>query len=92
MLFFQIFLILLNIVSGGAIYDNIIGIIAGNAYYVLADALPISKNLKLLKTPIFLVDLLEKYYYSRVFRDEPINNNNNNNNGIMENLDLEIVE
>ena len=78
--YFPYALILLNIVSGGGIYDNIIGIIAGNAYYVLADVLPVSKNLKLLKTPKFLVDLLEKYYYSRI-RDEPINNNNNNNNG-----------
>ena len=42
--------------------------------------MPVSKNLKLLKTPKFLVDLLEKYYYSRI-RDEPINNNNNNDNG-----------
>ena len=78
--YFPYALILLNIVSGGGIYDNIIGIIAGNAYYVLADVLPVSKNLKLLKTPKFLVDLLEKYYYSRI-RDEPINNNNNNDNG-----------
>ena len=60
--YFPYALILLNIVSGGGIYDNIIGIIAGNAYYVLADVLPVSKNLKLLKTPKFLVDLLEKYY------------------------------
>ena len=79
--YFPYALILLNIVTGGGIYDNIIGIIAGNIYYVLADVLPVSKNLKLLKTPKFLVDLLEKYYYSRLFRDEPNNNNNNGNNG-----------
>ena len=78
--YFPYALILLNIVSGGGIYDNIIGIIAGNIYYVLADVLPVSKNLKLLKTPKFLVDLLEKYYYSRIFREESNNNNNNNGN------------
>lgn len=81
--YFPYALIVLNIVSGGGIFDNIIGIIAGNIYYVLADVLPISKNLKILKTPKFLVDLIEKKYYSRISREEPVNNNNNNdrNNG-----------
>jgi len=79
--FFPYALIVLNIVSGGGIYDNIIGIITGNIYYVLKDVLPVSKNLNILKTPKFLVDLVEKYYYSRLPRDEPNNNNENNNNG-----------
>ena len=76
-------LIVFNIVSGAGIYDNIIGIIAGNIYFVLMDVLPQSKNLNLLKTPKFLVDLLEKYYYSRLTY-ENINtgsNNQGNNNG-----------
>ena len=79
--YFPYALILLNIVSGGGIYDNIVGIIAGNIYFVLKDVLPMSKNLNILKTPKFLVDSLEKYYYSRLPRDEPNNNNNNNNGG-----------
>lgn len=70
-------LIVFNIVSGAGIYDNIIGIIAGNIYFVLMDVLPQSKNLNLLKTPKFLVDLLEKYYYSRLTY-ENINTGNNN--------------
>ena len=79
--YFPYALILLNVVSGGGIYDNIVGIIAGNIYFVLKDVLPMSKNLNILKTPKFLVDSLEKYYYSRLPRDEPNNNNNNNNGG-----------
>ena len=78
--FFPYALILLNIVSGGGIYDNIIGIIVGNIYFVLKDVLPESKGLDILKTPKFLVDLLEKYYYSRLPRDEPNNAGGNNNN------------
>ena len=82
--FYPYGLILLNIVSGGSIFDNIIGIIAGNIYYVLKDVLPVSKNLNILKTPKFLVDFVEKYYYSRLSPEEPANNNNegdNNNDG-----------
>ena len=78
--FFPYALIVLNIVSGGGIYDNIIGIIAGNIYYVLKDVLPVSKNLNILKTPKFLVDLVEKYYYSRLPQEDPNNNNGNDNN------------
>ena len=76
-------LIVFNIVSGAGIYDNIIGIIAGNIYFVLMDVLPQSKNLNLLKTPKFLVDLLEKYYYSRLTYENinTGNNNQGNNNG-----------
>ena len=59
-------LIIFNIVSGAGIYDNVIGIIAGNVYYFFTDVLPIQKNINVLKTPKFLVDLLEKYYYSRL--------------------------
>lgn len=62
--YFPFALIALNIISGGGIYDNIIGILVGNTYFVLEDVLPISKNLHLLKTPKFLVDFLEKYYYN----------------------------
>ena len=80
--YFPYALILLNIVSGGGIYDNIIGIITGNIYYVLKDVLPISKNLNILKTPKFLVDLIEKYYYNRLPTEEHDNNNNANNNGM----------
>ena len=79
--YFPYALILLNVVSGGGIYDNIVGIIAGNIYFVLKDVLPMSKNLNILKTPKFLVDSLEKYYYSRLPRDEPNNNNNNGGTG-----------
>lgn len=78
--FFPYALIVLNIVSGGGIYDNIIGIIAGNIYYVLKDVLPVSKNLNILKTPKFLVDAVEKYYYSRLPQEDPNNNNGNDNN------------
>ena len=82
--FYPYALILLNIVSGGSIYDNIIGIIAGNIYYLLKDVLPVSKNLNILKTPKCLVDFVEKYYYDRLPAEEPTNNNNEdggNNNG-----------
>lgn len=78
--FFPYALIVLNIVSGGGIYDNIIGIISGNIYYVLKDVLPVSKNLNILKTPKFLVDAVEKYYYSRLPQEDPNNNNGNDNN------------
>ena len=78
--YFPYALILLNVVSGGGIYDNIIGIIGGNIYYVLKDVLPASKSIDILKTPKFLVDLTEKYYYSRL-RTEDTNTNNENNNG-----------
>jgi Derlin-2/3 len=88
--FYPYALIIFNIVSGGGIYDNIIGIIAGNIYYVMVDVLPVTKNLKILKTPKFLVDLLEKYYYSNdgqfgfgnsgVMNRGRGNDNNNNNN------------
>ena len=73
-------LIVFNIVSGAGIYDNIIGIIAGNIYYFLVDVLPVQKNINILKTPKFLVDLLEKYYYSRLSFDN-INGGNNNQGG-----------
>ena len=73
-------LIVFNIVSGQGIYDNIVGIIAGNVYYFLEDVLPVQKNIKLLKIPKFLVDLLEKYYYSRLTYDN-LNNGNNNQGG-----------
>ena len=73
-------LIVFNIVSGAGIYDNIIGIIAGNIYYFLVDVLPVQKNINILKTPKFLVDLLEKYYYSRLTFDN-INGGNNNQGG-----------
>lgn len=78
--FYPYALIIFNIVSGGGIYDNIIGIIAGNIYYVMVDVLPVTKNLKILKTPKFLVDLLEKYYYSRLPYDN-LNTHNDNNQG-----------
>ena len=78
--FYPYALIIFNIVSGGGIYDNIIGIIAGNIYYVMVDVLPVTKNLKILKTPKFLVDLLEKYYYSRLPYDN-LNTYNDNNQG-----------
>ena len=84
--YFPYALILLNIVSGGGIYDNIVGIIAGNTYYVLKDVLPVSKNLNILKTPKFLVDSIEKYYYSRLPRNESNNNNDGSgfgNSGVM---------
>ena len=73
-------LIVFNIVSGTGIYDNIIGIIAGNIYYFLTDVLPVQKNLNILKTPKFLVDLLEKYYYSRLTY-ENVNTGNDNQGG-----------
>ena len=73
-------LIVFNIVSGAGIYDNIIGIIAGNIYYFLVDVLPVQKNINILKTPKFLVDLLERYYYSRLTFDN-INGGNNNQGG-----------
>ena len=73
-------LIVFNIVSGQGIYDNIVGIIAGNVYFFLEDVLPVQKNIKILKTPKFLVDLLEKYYYSRLTYDN-LNNGNNNQGG-----------
>ena len=73
-------LIVFNIVSGAGIFDNIIGIIAGNIYFVLVDVLPVTKNLNILKTPKFLVDLLEKYYYSRLTY-ENVNNGNTNQGG-----------
>ena len=73
-------LIVFNIVSGAGIYDNIIGIIAGNIYYFLTDVLPVQKNLNILKTPKFLVDLLEKYYYSRLTY-ENVNTGNDNQGG-----------
>ena len=73
-------LIVFNIVSGAGIYDNIIGIIAGNIYYFLTDVLPVQKNLNILKTPKFLVDLLEKYYYSRITY-ENVNTGNDNQGG-----------
>ena len=82
--FYPYALILLNIVSGGSIYDNVIGIIGGNIYYVLKDVLPVSKNLDILKTPKYLVDFIEKNYYSRLPSEETTNNNNQesgNNNG-----------
>ena len=78
--FYPYALIVFNIVSGGGIYDNIIGIIAGNIYYFLVDVLPVTKNLKILKTPKFLVDLFEKYYYSRL-PYENLNAHNDNNQG-----------
>ena len=78
--FYPYALIIFNIVSGGGIYDNIIGIIAGNIYYVMVDVLPVTKNLKILKTPKFLVDLLEKYYYCRLPYDN-LNTHNDNNQG-----------
>lgn len=73
--YFPYALIVLNIVSGGGIYDNIIGIIVGNIYYTLKDVLPVSKSLHLLKTPKFLVDFIEKYYYT----NNPIGGNETNN-------------
>ena len=73
-------LIVFNIISGAGIYDNIIGIITGNIYYFLVDVLPVQKNINILKTPKFLVDLLEKYYYSRLTFDN-INGGNNNQGG-----------
>ncbi len=73
-------LIVFNIVSGAGIHDNIIGIIAGNIYYFLTDVLPVQKNLNILKTPKFLVDLLEKYYYSRITY-ENVNTGNDNQGG-----------
>ncbi len=83
--YFPYALIVLNIVTGGGIYDNIMGIIAGNVYFLLKDVLPESKvHLDILKTPKFLVDLCEKYYYSRLPREDQNNNgntNNGNNNG-----------
>lgn len=78
--FYPYALIIFNIVSGGGIYDNVIGIIAGNIYYFLVDVLPVTKNIKILKTPKFLVDLFEKYYYSRLSYDN-LNTNNDNNQG-----------
>ena len=76
-------LIIFNIVSGAGIYDNVIGIIAGNVYYFFTDVLPIQKNINVLKTPKFLVDLLEKYYYSRLTNDNANTGNDNQggNNG-----------
>ena len=78
--FYPYALIVFNIVSGAGIYDNIIGIIAGNIYYFLTDVLPVQKNLNILKTPKFLVDLLEKYYYSRLTY-ENVNTGNDNQGG-----------
>lgn len=75
-------LIIMNIISGGGIYDNIVGIIVGNTYYVLEDVLPVNKNIRLLQTPKFLVDFLEKYYYSRhavVFDNDGGNHRDDNN-------------
>ena len=78
--FYPYGLILLNIVSGGSIFDNIIGIITWNIYYELKDVLPISKHLDILKTPKSLIDFVEKYYYSRLPPEEPANNNNEGDN------------
>ena len=75
--FFPYALIALNIVGGSGIYDNIIGIIVGNTYYVLKDVLPVSKSLHILKTPKFLVDFIEKYYYA----NNPVATENENNEG-----------
>ena len=83
--YFPYALILLNIVSGGGIYDNIIGIIAGNIYFVLKEVLPVSKSLDILKTPKSMVDFFEKYYYNRIQREDPDDNNDNGNNNVNNN-------
>lgn len=59
-------LVLMSILTGGSIVENIKGIIAGNIYYLLKDVLPVNKGIDILITPKFLVDLCEKYYYQKL--------------------------
>jgi len=52
--YFPWVMILLHLVMGGSIADDIIGIIAGHVYFFLKDMLPLTNNVKLLETPRWL--------------------------------------
>lgn len=45
---------ILHILLGGGILDDLIGIIAGHAYYYLDDLFPRRYGYRILKTPDFL--------------------------------------
>lgn len=43
-----------NVITGGGIFDDLIGLASGHLYIVLKDILPNSHGYNFLKTPIFL--------------------------------------
>ena len=59
-------MIVLNLINRSRIFDNIMGIIAGMIFHFIKDILTCKINMDILKTPKFLIDFFEKYYYHRL--------------------------
>ena len=88
-IYFPIFQIIIHIIEGKSIIENLIGYISGYLFLFLKEEFPKQKNINILKTPKFLVDLTEKYMefnnkakikqnITNQFNTNNVNNNNNN--------------
>lgn len=56
---------LFHILTGGSIYDDIIGILAGHLYFFLKDIIPITYHKDILVTPTYVIYLTDKLYYEQ---------------------------
>ena len=56
---------LFHILTGGSIYDDIIGILAGHIYFFLKDIIPITYHKDILVTPTYVIYLTDKLYYEQ---------------------------
>ncbi len=89
-IYFPIFQIIIHIIEGKSIIENLIGYISGYIFLFLKEEFPKQYNINILKTPKFLVDLTEKYMEfnnkdkikQNITNQFNINNVNNNNNNI----------
>jgi len=59
--YFPIFQIIIHIIEGISIIENLIGYASGYLFLLLKEEFPKKKKINILKTPKFLVDLTEKY-------------------------------
>ena len=87
-IYFPVFQIIIHIIEGKSIIENLIGYVSGYLFLFLKEEFPKQKNINILKTPKFLVDLTEKYMeYNNKDKikkndNNQINTNNVNNNNI----------
>ena len=71
-------LLLMNLTMGGDILGDLVGIATGHLYYFVKDIVPIKYEYDILKTPEFLIRLIDKP--KPQFVPVEANNSNNNNN------------
>lgn len=73
----------MDLISGGSVWNGIVGIIIGHLYYFLKDVAPLIYGREFLVTPKFVVDWVERLSKGRPAdraRFSTVNNNSSSGN------------